>query len=232
MSFTDRALNDTLLIPFYMGAGSFLLLVIRARKLGPPASCQPLSRTVEDVNDGEEDPSKPSTSVLTCVLETSRLLSSALLSLLCLFAAIHTGQFQDPKIAWRNELALSMLYVRWCPDLTILGNINAFVLQAYVCTISVLSHGAWRTEQKQIALHREAMLLTSFVVFVYRDIWPLATFHSSPVDGSLGWITWSRIVVLAYASVVVPLVLPGVHEPVDPEVTRTHCHMLTGTLMY
>ena len=36
----------------------------------------------------------------------------------------------------------------------------------------------------------------------------------------------------AYASVVVPFVLPGVHEPVDPEVTRTHCHMLTGTLMY
>jgi len=67
-------------------------------------------------------------------------------------------------------------------------------------------------------IHITTLLLSILVVYVYRDLWPLATYHLAPVDAALGWFIWLRIGLVAFAGLVVPLSLPHIHFPTDPQV--------------
>lgn len=64
------------------------------------------------------------------------------------------------------------------------------------------------------------MLLVVWGVYAYRDVWPLLTYTLDPVDGSEGWLIWTKIGVLSYAAVVVPLLIPRQYIPVDPSVRQ------------
>ncbi|QRV86038.1 ABC transporter transmembrane region [Ceratobasidium sp. AG-Ba] len=46
---------------------------------------------------------------------------------------------------------------------------------------------------------------------------PLATFSLRPLDETGGWMTWSRICILTFAAIVVPLCIPQPYVPVDPK---------------
>ncbi|KAJ7288436.1 P-loop containing nucleoside triphosphate hydrolase protein [Mycena rebaudengoi] len=63
------------------------------------------------------------------------------------------------------------------------------------------------------AIHLNIILLVSFTVYVYRDLWPLATFNLVPQDE--GRLLWAKIGVLAVASVLLPLATPQAYIPVD-----------------
>ncbi|KAH7340935.1 hypothetical protein B0J17DRAFT_612426 [Rhizoctonia solani] len=65
--------------------------------------------------------------------------------------------------------------------------------------------------------HLVVLLLVAFGVYVWRDLAPLATYHLHPADAAGGWLTWSRIGVLTFVSVIVPLCIPRVYVPVDPK---------------
>lgn len=69
-----------------------------------------------------------------------------------------------------------------------------------------------------VALHLSTLLLVVFAVYGYRDIWPLATFTLKPVDAADGWLTWSRVSVVAFVSVLLPLITPREYVPLDPKV--------------
>lgn len=75
-----------------------------------------------------------------------------------------------------------------------------------------------------VALHLSTLLLVVFAVYGYRDIWPLATFTLKPVDAADGWLTWSRVSVVAFVSVLLPLITPREYVPLDPKV----CPQTTG----
>lgn len=64
--------------------------------------------------------------------------------------------------------------------------------------------------------HLVALLLVAFGVYVWRDLLPFATIYRYPVDGG-GWLTWTRIGVLAFAAVVIPLCIPRPYVPLDPK---------------
>lgn len=66
--------------------------------------------------------------------------------------------------------------------------------------------------------HLCLVLLSVWAVYVYRDVWPLATFTLSPLDASEGVILWIQLVDLTFAAVVVPLLIPRRYTPVDPDV--------------
>jgi hypothetical protein len=74
-------------------------------------------------------------------------------------------------------------------------------------------HQKW---SKLVSLHLSFLLFVSFAVYVYRDIWPLATFTLSPKDLSEGWFVWTKIIILFWAGVVVPLVMPRQYMPFNP----------------
>ena len=66
--------------------------------------------------------------------------------------------------------------------------------------------------------HNNFVLFIALVVYVYRDIWPLATYTLNPVDGSEGALLWTKLVVLFTTAVIIPLVVPRQYVPVDPKV--------------
>jgi len=65
--------------------------------------------------------------------------------------------------------------------------------------------------------HLVLLLLVAWGAYLWRDIWPLATFHLEPLDPQT-WVTWTIIGLLSVVGVLVPLFIPHQYAPVDPEV--------------
>jgi hypothetical protein len=61
-------------------------------------------------------------------------------------------------------------------------------------------------------------MLVIFGVYIYRDLWPLATFAIEPRDTAEGWILVAKIIILFVTAIVVPLLMPRIYIPVDPKV--------------
>ncbi|KAF8710653.1 P-loop containing nucleoside triphosphate hydrolase protein, partial [Rhizoctonia solani] len=66
-------------------------------------------------------------------------------------------------------------------------------------------------------VHLVVLLLIAFAVYTWRDLVPFATYNLHPADAVGGWLTWTRIGVLGFASVVVPLFIPRIYVPLDPK---------------
>ena len=65
--------------------------------------------------------------------------------------------------------------------------------------------------------HLVLLLLVAWGVYIWRDIWPLATFHLEPLDPPT-WVTWTIISLLSVVGVLIPLFIPHQYVPVDPGV--------------
>jgi hypothetical protein len=78
-----------------------------------------------------------------------------------------------------------------------------------------------------VSLHLAMLLLVIFAVYSYRDIWPLMTFTLSPLDSAGGWLTWSRVILVSFLTVFLPLITPREYIPLDPQVCLTITFMAT-----
>ncbi|KAF8308383.1 hypothetical protein DL93DRAFT_2100728 [Clavulina sp. PMI_390] len=91
--------------------------------------------------------------------------------------------------------------------------------RGYLLFLSILSF--WlpptRSIQHFVAANLNFLSLTTFVIYSYRDIWPLATYYLVPADEELGLFTWVRIGLLGWTALIVPGFLPRYHIPVDPK---------------
>ena len=67
------------------------------------------------------------------------------------------------------------------------------------------------------------VLLSVFGVYIYRDIWPLATFTKEPKDLQEGYILWIKFSFATLTAVIIPLCIPRQYVPVDPKVHRSIC---------
>ena len=66
--------------------------------------------------------------------------------------------------------------------------------------------------------HLTAILLSTWGLFVYRDIWPLCTYDGTPTDIAEGPVLWTKIGLLTFSAIVVPLVTPRRYRPLDASV--------------
>jgi hypothetical protein len=64
------------------------------------------------------------------------------------------------------------------------------------------------------------VLLSVFGVYIYRDIWPLATFTKEPKDLQEGYILWIKFGITTLTAVIIPLFIPRQYVPVDPKVRQ------------
>lgn len=80
-----------------------------------------------------------------------------------------------------------------------------------LCTL-VLPKRARRPANNHLSL----LLLVTWAVYLYRDIWPLATYTLHPIDPD-HWTTWLVMAVLTTIGVVIPVITPFEYVPVDPE---------------
>ncbi|CAL1702786.1 unnamed protein product [Somion occarium] len=87
----------------------------------------------------------------------------------------------------------------------------------YASCLSLFSLSAKSPWDGTASNHLNVVLLASFALFAYRDLWPLATYTLTPADGAEGWLLWMEIAVLSFAAVLIPLISPRQYVPVDPE---------------
>ncbi|KAJ7754435.1 multidrug resistance-associated ABC transporter [Mycena metata] len=87
----------------------------------------------------------------------------------------------------------------------------------YASILAVLSVATGAELGRITVKHLNALLLCTFGVYLYRDVFPLATFALNPLDLAEGLLLWAKIVILFTVACVIPLVIPRQYIPVDPE---------------
>ncbi|KAH9166019.1 hypothetical protein EDB89DRAFT_2076264 [Lactarius sanguifluus] len=139
----------------------------------------------------------------------------------------HEGKHRDggrslTKREWL-DLTLCLTYVRH------LG---------YRSSLSYSSNDFTQLIRTSVAsFHLSLLLLGNFSVYAYRNIWPLLTFTLSPVDACEGALLWIRICLLAFAAIVIPLLVPyqlRLQDPqqvINPEQTASLLSMMLYTFL-
>ncbi|KAF8803435.1 multidrug resistance-associated ABC transporter [Phlegmacium glaucopus] len=88
-----------------------------------------------------------------------------------------------------------------------------FLYTSLLATISLVQN-SW---SRSVTRHNNSILFVALSVYVYRDIWPLATYTQKPVDLSEGTLLWIKVIVLFITAAVIPLLVPRQYVPVDPK---------------
>ncbi|KAH9169370.1 P-loop containing nucleoside triphosphate hydrolase protein [Lactarius sanguifluus] len=86
----------------------------------------------------------------------------------------------------------------------------------YASLLALFTITARRECASVTSLHLSSLLLVTFFVYAYRDIWPLLTFVLSPADEREGILLWFKLGLLTFAAVVIPLVIPRQYVPINP----------------
>ena len=71
--------------------------------------------------------------------------------------------------------------------------------------------------------HNVGVLLVALAVYLYRDVWPLATYTLAPLDASEGSLLWAKLGVLSLTAVFILLFILCVYKLVDPRVSFCAC---------
>ncbi|KAL1741080.1 hypothetical protein HDZ31DRAFT_46206, partial [Schizophyllum fasciatum] len=130
-----------------------------------------------------------------------------------------------------SVVALLILSVSFPGD-SLLAYIALVVTYAYAGALYIVSLVGRSSARRFSAGHANAVLLTACIVFLYRDIWPLATYTLTPLDGAEGNILWAKLALLLVAGGVVPLCMPRFEAPrgsesVNPEQTASWLSIAT-----
>ncbi|KAI0365037.1 P-loop containing nucleoside triphosphate hydrolase protein [Pilatotrama ljubarskyi] len=66
-------------------------------------------------------------------------------------------------------------------------------------------------------VHLSSILAIAWGVYLYRDVWPLATVDLSPQDEAEGFLLWAKLALLTLSGVIIPLNSPRKYIPLDPK---------------
>ena len=105
------------------------------------------------------------------------------------------------------------------------GLLNMF-RQAFVLALTCLPRH-WRNQLKTV---RNVVLLAAWAVYAYRDIWPLATYDLTAIDGAEGNLLWVKIGLLTVAAIVLPLISPRRTD--DPEARQEQKASIFSLMTY
>lgn len=72
---------------------------------------------------------------------------------------------------------------------------------------------------RRTSAHLRLVLAVLLAVYVYRDVWPLATYTLHPQDSNEGLILPLKIALLVLGAIVIPLSTDRQYTPVDPRVS-------------
>ncbi|KAJ3759326.1 P-loop containing nucleoside triphosphate hydrolase protein [Lentinula raphanica] len=81
-------------------------------------------------------------------------------------------------------------------------------------TIAVIDSTRWRTI---LTRHLNVVLLVTWMVYGFRDLFPLATWTKTPLDMCKGRFLWLEIAILTVVAVLIPILAPQEYIPVDPK---------------
>ncbi|KAF9526532.1 multidrug resistance-associated ABC transporter [Crepidotus variabilis] len=126
---------------------------------------------------------------------------------LFIFTANATPNCQAKHLTGREEWKD---YLLQCPE-----SLMA-VTYGYSVALGIISLGSktWRTSTSRYNI---LVLLSALVVYVYRNLWPLATFDKQPADLAEGKLLWVKLVILFTTGAVIPVFMSQPYVPVDPK---------------
>ncbi|KAJ3551685.1 hypothetical protein NM688_g4563 [Phlebia brevispora] len=90
-------------------------------------------------------------------------------------------------------------------------------IYVYLLLVAVVSVACNASRSGAATGHLAAFLVFLWALFFYRDLWPLMTYGRTPMDATEGWLIWTKIGVLTFAAVLVPLLMPRQYIPLDPK---------------
>ena len=92
------------------------------------------------------------------------------------------------------------------------------VYQVYLSGLGLLSLVGSPSLSNCAHGHLSCILFVIWTVYVYRDIWPLATLDLSPADEGEGAFLWAKLSLLTISGIVIPLFVPRRYTPANPKV--------------
>ncbi|KAH9886265.1 P-loop containing nucleoside triphosphate hydrolase protein [Cubamyces lactineus] len=102
-------------------------------------------------------------------------------------------------------------------DASLILGISQCFLYVYVSVLNVLSLlGSTQTNIRAFN-HASTILAIAWGVYMYRDVWPLATIYLAPEDAPEGVVMWIKLGLLSLSGVIVPLLSPRKYVPIDPK---------------
>ncbi|KAH8986100.1 hypothetical protein EDB92DRAFT_2116516 [Lactarius akahatsu] len=94
----------------------------------------------------------------------------------------------------------------------------------YAAFLALVAATTRRVRASVASFHLSILLLGTFSVYAYRNIWPLLTFTLSPVDACEGTLLWVRIGLLAFAAI-------DPQQVINPEQTASLLSMMLYTFL-
>ncbi|KAF9483590.1 hypothetical protein BDN70DRAFT_990288 [Pholiota conissans] len=88
-----------------------------------------------------------------------------------------------------------------------------FLCSTLLGLISVLS----KTRSTSATRYNIVILLSALSLYLYRDVWPLATYEKQPADSDEGPVLVAKIIILMFIAILIPLFIPRRYIPVDPK---------------
>ncbi|EIW53710.1 P-loop containing nucleoside triphosphate hydrolase protein [Trametes versicolor FP-101664 SS1] len=74
--------------------------------------------------------------------------------------------------------------------------------------------------EQRVFAHASILIAVTWCVYMYRDVWPLATFTESPADLAEGKVLWAKVALLFLGGVALPLLTPRQYIPLNPKNTQ------------
>ncbi|KAF7377873.1 ATP-binding cassette transporter [Mycena sanguinolenta] len=87
----------------------------------------------------------------------------------------------------------------------------------YEAILAIMSISAGQKWSRVATKHVNTVLLSTFIVYFCRDIFPLATFALTPMDLWEGQLLWPKVIILFGVSVIVPIFIPRQYIPYNPK---------------
>ena len=109
------------------------------------------------------------------------------------------------------------------------GFLTGHAMQGYSLLFSLATVACNAAVSRAAVHHLAFVLIATWSVFAYRDVWPLATYSLQPLDQAEGPLLWIKFAFLTFAATVVPLLVPRQYIPVDPSVRCVHLSQFCST---
>ncbi|KAJ7449230.1 hypothetical protein FB451DRAFT_754458 [Mycena latifolia] len=209
--------SNTLILPLYIGAASIVTLFLHLLWESKPglklrASYFRDEPPSHDPTDGHGTRFDQSTAGYIArhggntifALKTARLLGCLVLLGLST-AALVLDEEEEQETKTQTMSPHIYLQSAMC---------GIYLYAAVLASLSVFASVKW---SRVCIKHLNTLLLCTFGVYFYRDVFPLASFALAPMDLWEGRLLWPKIIILFAVSGVVPLVIPRQYTPIDPK---------------
>ena len=99
-------------------------------------------------------------------------------------------------------------------------------MQAYLAILASLALFGRPSLTGRAYGHASWILVLVWGAYIYRDVYPLATFDKTPADIADGPYLYAKFALLTIAAVLVPLFVPRKYVPFNTKVRLNHCMRL------